>query len=140
MVHRTQSKLIALDANRQALAEVARIARPWYDVLSTGNPRQAKTWLNEQTDIAVFVTDLETQKFEGTSLLEDVQTQFPGVRRIVLTSYSDLGLLIQGLHNGAIQKLVEKPIDGTELMAAIVPFEAQAGVLWMPTRLVSDAG
>jgi len=51
---------------------------------------------------------------------------YPDVRRIVMTSYLELGRIIQGLHNGTIQKLVQKPIDPVELQRAILPFEAQA--------------
>jgi len=140
MVHRIPSKLIALDTNRPALMEIARIARPWYEVLSTVDPRQAMAWLSEHADIRVFVTDHATQQFEGKSLLEYVRTQFPEIRRIVLTSYSDLSLLIPGLHNGVIQKLVQKPIDRNELLAAIAPFEALAGGLVLPARPISKAG
>jgi len=118
---RSRRKLIVLETDRPALSEVLAIARSWYDVLSTGEPRQAKAWLNAHTDIAVFVTDHSSQLFEGKSLLEQVKTQLPDVRRVVLTSYSDLSTLIEGLHNGAIQKLVQKPIDRNELSAAIIP-------------------
>jgi DNA-binding NtrC family response regulator len=137
MVHQTQRKLIALDTDRAALVEVMRIARSWYEVLSTCDPRRAKSWLSEFTDIAVFVTDHASQHFEGENILEYARTRFPDVRRIVLTSYGDLSQLIHGLHNGAIQKLVQKPINRSELTAAIVPYEAQAAGFAMP---ISKAG
>jgi DNA-binding NtrC family response regulator len=142
MLPRTQSKLVALDSNRTTLMEVVKIARSWYEVLSTTDPLQAKVWLKEQTDIAVFVTDHATQQCDGKSILEYARAEFSDIRRVVLTSYSDLSLLIQGLHNGAIQKLVQKPIDRNELMAAIVPFAAQAGGggMMMLTRPIYKAG
>src|SRR5580692_9611758 len=125
MTPRSRRKLIVLETDRPALSEVLAIARSWYDVLATSEPRQAKAWLGTYADeIAVFITDHSSQFFEGKSLLEQVKTQLPDVRRIVLTSYSDLSMLIEGLHNGAIQKLVQKPINRNELAAAIVPIEA----------------
>jgi DNA-binding NtrC family response regulator len=137
MVHQTQRKLIALDTDRAALIEIVRIARSWYEVLSTCDPRRAKSWFTEFSDIAVFVTDHASQLFEGENILEYARTRFPDVRRVVLTSYADLSQLIHGLHNGAIQKLVQKPINRNELTAAIVPYEAQAAGFTMP---ISKAG
>ena|SRR5580658_6821125 len=141
MIQRTRRKLIVLETDRPALMEVMGVARSWYEVLSTGDPRQAKAWLSENTDeIAVFVTDHAAQQFEGKSLLEHIRTQLPDVRRVVLTAYSDLSMLIQGLHNGAIQKLVQKPIDRNELAAAIVPIEVQVAGLSLPNRPITKAG
>ncbi len=142
MLSRTQSKLVALDADRNSLMEVARLARSWYEVLPTSDPVQAKKWLTEKTDIAVFVTDHAIQQCGDNSILEYVRLELPDIRRVVLTSYSDLSLLIQGLHDGAIQKLVQKPIDRNELTAAIAPFAAQAGAggMIMPARPISKAG
>ena len=133
-------KLIALDSDRPALMEVARIARSWYDVLSTVDARQAKSWLDDYSDVAVFITDHAAQQFGKISLLEHARLKFPQVTRVVITSYSDLSTLIQGLHAGTIQKLVQKPIDRNELAAAIVPFEAHAHAAVMQARPISKAG
>jgi DNA-binding NtrC family response regulator len=137
---RSRRKLIVLETDRPALSEVLAIARSWYDVLSTSEPRQAKAWLSAHADIAVFVTDHSAQIFEGKSLLEQVKTQLPDVRRVVLTSYSDLSTLIEGLHNGAIQKLVQKPIDRNELAAAIAPIEALVAATPLSNRPVAKVG
>jgi thioredoxin reductase (NADPH) len=141
MTPRSRRKLIVLETDRPALSEVTAVARSWYDVLSTAEPRQAKAWLSANTDdIAVFITDHSAQFYEGKSLLEQVKTQFPEVRRVVLTSYSDLSTLIEGLHNGAIQKLVQKPIDRNELAAAIVPIEAVVSGMALANRPIAKAG
>jgi DNA-binding NtrC family response regulator len=137
---RSRRKLIVLETDRPALSEVLAIARSWYDVFPTSEPRQAEAWLKAHPDIAVFVTDHSAQFIEGKSLLEQVKTHLPDVRRVVLTSYSDLGTLIQGLHNGAIQKLVQKPIDRNELAAAIVPTEALVAAAALSNRPTAKVG
>ena len=140
MVQSIRRKLIVLDADQPVRTEVERIARSWYDVLSTAEPRQAKAWLTAHADIAVFVTDHTAQQFEGKSLLEQTKTEFPDIRRVVLTSYSDLSMLVHGLHNGAIQKLVQKPIDRNELAGAIVPIEAVVNGMALANRPIAKAG
>ncbi len=37
-----------------------------------------------------------------------------------MTSYADLSVVVEGLHDGSIQKLVQKPIDTQEFLAAIM--------------------
>lgn len=124
-----KNKLVVLDGDRQTLHSVCETARVWYEVLPASDPRKALGWLQSDPDVSVFVTEHIDQSFDGMSLLEKVRTLHPGIRRIVMTTYTDLGRLIEGLHSGAIQKLVQKPIDRNEFLSAIAPGEVQASML-----------
>jgi FixJ family two-component response regulator len=75
--------------------------------------------------IGAIITEQVMRSGDGVQLLETVRTLRPQVRRIVLTTYTDLAAIIHGLHSGAIQALVQKPIVDSELLAAVCPELAQ---------------
>ena len=125
-------KLVVLDADRRTLHDVCDVAKLWYDVMPTHDVRTAMAWLQNDPDVSVFVTEQVDHAFEGSSLLEKVRTLHPKVRRIVLTNYSDLSRIIEGLHNGAIERLVRKPIDRQEFLAAIAPNDGYAATITSP--------
>jgi DNA-binding NtrC family response regulator len=119
-------KMVVLDGDRTTLHDVCAVAKVWYDVLPASDPRKALAWLRNEPGVSIFVTEHVDQSFDGMSLLEKVRTMHPDIQRIVMTTYSDLARLIVGLHSGAIQKLVQKPIDRVEFLTAVAPTEAHA--------------
>ena len=54
-------------------------------------------------------------------MLETAQRHAPDARRVLLTTYHDLASIVDGLHSGAIEKLVQKPFTVGELLSAILP-------------------
>jgi len=122
-------KMVVLDGDRKTLHDVSTVARVWYDVLPASDPRKALAWLRNEPGVSIFVTEHVDQSFDGMSLLEKVRTMHPGIQRVVMTTYSDLARLVVGLHSGAIQRLVQKPIDRIEFLTAVAPTEAHAAAL-----------
>jgi DNA-binding NtrC family response regulator len=118
-------RLIALDSDRRTLHDVCELAKVWYEVMPTYDARQALAWLQNEAQVSIFVTAQVDAAFDGMSLLDKVRTLWPTVRRIVMTDFCDLGRIVGGLHNGVIQKLVQKPLQRHEFLAAIAPTEAQ---------------
>jgi DNA-binding NtrC family response regulator len=114
-------QLIALDADDAVLRTIARIASPYFETLITRDPRRFLAWLESSPDVAVVVTEHVLQTASGVTLLESARTMRPAAKRVLLTTYSDLAGIVQGLHSGAIEALVQKPFKNSELLAAILP-------------------
>jgi response regulator RpfG family c-di-GMP phosphodiesterase len=123
---RSKQKCIVIHDDSKTLQHIKEASQHWYDVLDTQEPEQAIRLLETHSDVSVFITHHGAERFDCIGVLEQVRASYPDVRRIVMTSYLELGRIIQGLHNGTIQKLVQKPIDKVELQRAILPFDAQA--------------
>jgi hypothetical protein len=51
--------------------------------------------------------------------LESVRRNCPKARRILISDYCDLAIIVQGLHTGAVERIVYRPIHAPELLAAI---------------------
>jgi two-component system response regulator RegA len=119
------AKLLALDEDDSALAQIARVASGYYSVMQLKSPSRALGLLEADPSIEVFVTEHVMRFGNGVELLETVRTMRPEVRRVMLTNYSDLAGIVLGLHSGAIQQLVQKPAGDLELLHAISPAVAQ---------------
>src|SRR5580704_842292 len=99
-------KLIVLHHDSSSARQIAQMAPPVFEVLATSDPKQAMGWLAADRAVAVLVTEAATNAGGGLSLLEAARAQRPDVRRVLLTNYNNLAAIVQGLHSGAISKLV----------------------------------
>jgi DNA-binding NtrC family response regulator len=118
-----QSKhaLIALDGDEAVLRAVAQAAAPYYQALVTRDPRRFLAWVENSPDVAVVVTEHVLQTSSGVALLQSARTMRPDARRVLLTTYHDLASIVDGLHSGAIEHMVQKPFTAGELLKAILP-------------------
>jgi DNA-binding NtrC family response regulator len=121
--------LLALDGDELVLRTIAQLAAPYYQVLTTRDPRKLLWWLENYKRVGVVATEHVLQTAHGVALLESARTMRPEARRVLLTTYHDLPSIVAGLHTGAIQHMVPKPLNPAEFLAAIVPEGMQgAGV------------
>ena len=112
-------KLIAVDNNQEVLQAIAAIASPQFEVMKTSDLRRALQWLETEKEIAVVVAELLLPGASGLELLMKAQQVQPAARRVLLTSFSELTPIIEGIHSGAIQLFVQKPLRAAELASAI---------------------
>lgn len=84
--------------------------------------RDAKGLVNlagdEPAPIAIIV-DQSMPNVNAIEVLGSVKNVRPQTRRILLTEYCDLGIIVQGLHTGAVQQIVYKPVHAPELLASL---------------------
>jgi len=114
-------KLLALDNDETVLRDIARVLVGHFTVLPVRQPVRAVGLLETQKDIRIFITEQVLSTADGVELLETVRSIRPDVRRIMLTTYTDLASIVSGLHSGAIERLVQKPLCDAELLAVVCP-------------------
>jgi DNA-binding NtrC family response regulator len=113
--------LLALDGDDAVLRTIAQVVAPHYQSLATSDPRKFLAWLENTTDVACIVTEHVLRTASGVALLQTARTMRPAARRVLLTTYHDLASIVDGLHSGAIEYLVQKPFTPAELLNAILP-------------------
>jgi len=118
-------KLIALDQDDTVLRQVSRVFGGTFLVVQVRNPSRAIGLLDIDASIRAIVTEQVMRTADGVELLETVRTRRPDIRRVMLTTYTDLASIVAGIHSGAIQCLVQKPASDSELFAAVCPEAAQ---------------
>jgi DNA-binding response OmpR family regulator len=68
---------------------------------------------------AAAMVDIAVPSANAIETLQNLKARRSETRRILLTDYCDLGLIVQGLHTGAVQSIVYKPVHPAELAAAV---------------------
>lgn len=114
-------KLLVLDTDDAILRQVGRVFAGYFLVVPVRSPNRALGLLDGDRHIRAMITDQVMRSAQGVELLETVRTMRPDVRRILLTTYTDLASIVMGLHSGAVQVLVQKPASDAELLAAVCP-------------------
>jgi two-component system response regulator RegA len=118
-------KIILLDGDEPLMRQVSRVFGGGFIVLHVRNARRAIGLIESDPQIEVLITEQVMRSGDGVELLETVRTLRPHVRRVMVTSYSDLSSIVAGLHSGAIQSLVQKPANDAELLIAVYPEVAE---------------
>ena len=119
--------LVALSNDEQTLREVARLSAAQFAALTTRDYRRFLGWIDNTPGLATVVVDQLLPNASGIDLLQTLRTMKPAVRRVLLSDYTDLAGMIDGIHSGLIQAIVQTPLTASEFLAAIVPQQA-AGV------------
>lgn len=114
-------KLLVLDSDDVVLKQVGRVFAGYFLVVPVRSPSRALGLLDGDRHIRAMITDQVMRSAQGVELLETVRTMRPDVRRVLLTTYTDLASIVMGLHSGAVQMLVQKPATDAELLAAVCP-------------------
>jgi len=127
MTQGNRIKLLALDQNLKVLYEISRITTPWMEAIVTTDPRDAVARLQKDTDIKIFLTEQVLSNSSGIALLDSVRSMRPDVRRVLMSDAGELRPIIEGLHSGVIGRLLYKPFQPSELLAAL-------GVVAKPAR------
>lgn len=123
-------KLIVLDGDDDLALQAKRVFGGWLFVVPVRNPCRAIGMLEVDPSIQAIITEQVMRGANGVDLLDSIRTMRPDVRRVMLTSYSDLASIVGGLHSGAIQCLIQKPVTDAELLTAVCPQAArQSGQL-----------
>ncbi|MFC1745153.1 ATP-binding protein [Candidatus Riflebacteria bacterium] len=86
-----------------------------YKIHLAGSAKEGMELLAQKDDIKLIITDQRMPEKTGVEFLEDVQSIFPDTKRMVLTGYSDIAAVIQGINKGKIFHYFQKPWDEEEI-------------------------
>jgi len=85
-----------------------------FDLRYASSGAEALEVLREQ-DVAVVVADQRMPGMTGVELLAEAGRARPGVVGVLVTAYTDLGVLVDALNSGHVWRYVSKPWDSKEL-------------------------
>lgn len=108
--------IIAVDNDSRSLDRIRIILDSTHVVLGTSDPKRAVAWLQNDTTISAVIVAQALPNGASLELLRRAQELRPNARRILIASYADLAQFVDGLHSGAIQRTISKPIDAAELV------------------------
>lgn len=89
-----------------------------YSIILAESANAALEILKEQ-DIQVLVTDQRMPDMTGTELLEIVASEYPDIRRFLLTAFTDFETVIEAVNKGHIHGYINKPLQAEEVRMSI---------------------
>lgn len=101
---------------RQALEETLKIAG--YKVLTASNGREGLNAINEESEIALVVSDIQMQGMDGVSLLNNIQKVRSELPVILMTAYGSIEQAVDAMRLGALDYLV-KPFEPEVLVSKV---------------------
>ncbi len=110
--------LLVVDDENEILNLLVRSLREDYHVLTAQNGREALTILEEH-DVAVVITDQRMPLMSGLDLLKETMRKRPDARRILMTGYADMQLLVNAVNDGQVDRLIPKPFAGSSLKRSV---------------------
>jgi DNA-binding NtrC family response regulator len=117
MISGKKNKIVVLCTE---LASIRAITESAGRIFEMAWARDAKTFTDQLAEEpAAVVVDNAVAHTAAIGLLQTVRKAYPQARRVLLTDYCDLAIIVQGLHTESVQKIVYKPVHGPELLNAL---------------------
>lgn len=130
-------RILIVDDEEAILETMTFTFMDLYDVLTTSDPTQALTIMEENQPVAVVITDQRMPGMTGVELLRETYDRFPETVRIILTGFADSEATIKAINDGHIYGYVNKPWEPDELKA-IVRRAAELHALTLENRRLLD--
>ena len=111
-------KVLYVDDERANLTSFKYQFRQHYDICVAESAEEGYELLR-QHDIPVIISDQRMPDVTGVEFLERVSTEFPTTVRMILTGYSDIDAIIQGVNRGKIYYYFSKPWDEAKMKLII---------------------
>lgn len=92
--------------------------RKFFNVFTTASPIEAIDILAEN-DIQVIVTDQRMPEMTGTELLEKILPDYPDMIKIILTGFTDIEAIKDGINRCGIHKYITKPWNFDEMKGVL---------------------
>ena len=118
-----KSKIIVVEPQTAWLKDLEARLSPHHQVMGTSQLERALPLLRAEKDATAILVST-SKGADVIGLLETARQQRPGVLRVLLTSFENLNAIVEGLHRGAIQRVVSRPLEYAELLGAIRAGEA----------------
>ena len=92
--------------------------RRFFNVYTAVSPLDAIDMLKEQ-EIQVIITDQRMPEMTGTEFLEKILPDYPNVIKIILTGFTDIEAIKDGINRCGIYKYITKPWKVEELKSIL---------------------
>ena len=112
----SQAKILIVEDDaslREVLNETLGIAG--YDMLLAEDGEQALQYLQQHSDIALVLSDVQMQPMDGNALLSEIRKAWSNVPVVLMTAYGTVEHAVKAMHLGASDYLV-KPFEAQELI------------------------
>ncbi len=94
-----------------------------YSVVTAEDGTQALTTLEQDSDIAMLISDVQMRPMSGNELLVNSKARYPELPVVLMTAFGTIESAVNAIHEGAADYLV-KPFDHEALIEMVQRFTA----------------
>jgi response regulator RpfG family c-di-GMP phosphodiesterase len=111
--------LLMVDDEASVLSALRRLFRAQgYRLLQATSGADGLALLRDNP-VDLVISDMRMPEMDGVRFLEAVRCHDPGIVRILLTGYADIGTTIAAINRGEIHRYVAKPWDDPEILLLV---------------------
>ncbi|AKU12250.1 response regulator receiver modulated metal dependent phosphohydrolase [Azoarcus sp. CIB] len=112
----TAPSILLVDDEASILSSLRRLLRPSGYTIHLAESGKAGLEVLEREHVDVVISDMRMPEMDGAQFLEHVRNRWPGIIRLLLTGYADIGSTIDAINRGQIYRYISKPWDDNDLM------------------------
>jgi len=131
-------RILIVDDEEAILETMTFTFMDLYEVLTTADPTEAISILEENQPVSVVITDQRMPGLTGVELLKQIYEKFPDTVRIILTGFADSDATIEAINDGHIYGYINKPWEPEELKAIVRRASELHALALENRRLVDD--
>jgi len=110
--------LLYVDDEEHNLISFEATFRKEYKVHTAKSAEEGIAVMREN-DIKLVITDQRMPDMTGIQFLEKIAPEYPDTIRMILTGFSDIGVIIEAINSGRVFRYITKPWDENELRMTI---------------------
>ena len=110
--------ILYVDDEAHNLTSFAATFRKEYKIHTATNGNEALE-IMRNNEVKLVITDQRMPEMTGIQLLEKITPEFPDSIRMILTGFSDIGVIIDAINSGRVFRYITKPWDENELRMTI---------------------
>lgn len=120
MAESPQPKVLCVDQQRDVLASMQSVLARRYQTLGATSGAEALQLIEQHTDLAAIVADLNLADMDGASFLARARSIVPNAGRVLVTTgQTNLQSAITAVNEAQVLKFLNKPFLPNELLAAV---------------------
>jgi len=117
---RIKHTILVVDDEENNLQLLKRTLRRKYNIITATNGLEALKIVEENGDnIALIISDQRMPQMTGTEFLSQISDKYPNIIKMLLTGYSDIDAMVEGVNKCQLFQYISKPFDLDELQIII---------------------
>ena len=112
-------KILYIDDEQNNLNSFKAAFRFDYSIHTALTTDQAHETLTQHPDIRIVLSDQRMPDKTGVQFFEEIRYQHPGPVRMLITGYTDIESVIEGINRGHIFRYIKKPWTDTDIKSAV---------------------
>ena len=108
---RPTERILLVDDEKRLLSGLRRNLGSRFHILTAESGKEALEILDNTSDIAVVLSDMQMPEMNGVELLKNVRKKSPTIRRLMLTGNADQETAVAAVNEGAVFRFLRKPCE-----------------------------